>query len=610
MTAGLSLRTVFHPQRMPVCSETSGKLLRVAPDRLLGNMSDNPGLREFMNRVEERLKAYSREQLMTILLEWAVKTPPGKRAEFLEKLFPLDVAGIKQESGPELLKEIRALAKRVDEGSYGEAQGEDYDFYDAEHYDAEQADESWASEIDEFMQMAHDCVIDGKYSLARDAYAMLFGILDSGEESGHLPGSYDPFELLETDIDEARSSYLLSIYLSSPGNSRATNMVKGMRYFGPYVGDSLNLKSVAGAGLAPLPDFDRFLKSWIELLRRTEDGFARYLLREAVILSGGVAGIADLARRDGQHHPSAYVEWMKLLEKEGDFSGMEEAAREGLRNVPADYVMRAKIGEYLASAGKHLGHKDTRVYGFHEAFYSKPSMNHLLSLLDATGSTDAYQKEIDASITRINSLMHRRDNEGYRTRTWDNETEKSFATEDLLVETYLLGGRHREAFDAVFDEKSLGWSHGLNQKGLVLYFFLKLLARDGSKRPAPNIELIWKDITGSILGLSSGLKDEGEIFRKAMEKVLRSISLSADERKMYVQWCVKETGKRVDAIVGEKHRQSYHKAAALLVASAEMLRNQGDLKAGEDLIDTYRMKYNRHSAFQDELRNSIRTDIN
>ena len=604
MTAGLSLRTVYHPQRMPVCSETSGKLLRVAPDRLVGNMSDNLGLREFMNRVEERLKAYSREQLMTILLEWAVKTPPGKRVGFLEKLFPPDVAGIKQESGPELLKEIRALAKRVDEGGYGVAERGDYDFYNTE-----QADESWASEIDGFMQMAHDCVIDGRYSLARDAYAMLFGILDSGQESGHLPGSYDPFEMLETDIDEARSSYLLSIYLSSPGNARAANMLKGMRYFGPYVGDSLNLRSVTGAGLTPLPDFDKFLKSWIDLLRRTEDGFALYLLREAVTLSSGVAGIADLARKDGQHHPSAYVEWINMLEKEGDFSGMEKAAREGLKHVPADYMKRAKIGECLAHAGRHLGHRDAIICGFHEAFHSMPSMYYLLPLLEATENADGYQKEIDASLARINSLMHQRNNEIYRTPAWDDETGKSFANEDLLVETYLLGGRHREAFDVVFDKKSLGWSYGLNQKGLVLYFFLKLLARDGSKRPAPNIELIWKEMTGSILGLSSGFKDEGEIFRKAMEKVLGSISMSSDERKMYVQWCVKETGKRVDAIVGEKHRQSYHKAAALLVASAEMLRNQGDLKAGEDMIDAYRMKYNRHSAFQDELRNSIWTGM-
>ena len=564
-------------------------------------MPGNPGLREFMDRVEERLKTYPREDMMNILLEWAVKTPPGKRLEFLERLFPPDSAEIRQEAGSGLLKEIRALAKRVDEGSYGDAEREDDDFYDAE-----QADESWTSEIDEFMQMAQARMIRGDYGLARDAYAMLFGILASGEESGHLPGSYDPFELLETDIDEARSDYLLSIYFSSPGNARAANMLKGMRYFGQHVGDSLNLRSVAGAGLTPLPDFDEFLKSWIDLLKRTGDGFARYLLREAVILSGGVDGIADLARKEGQHHPGAYIEWLKMLEKEGDFSEMEKAAGEGLKNVPADYIRRAEIGECLARAGKRLRHKDVRVFGFHEAFYSMPSLNHLLSLLNVTESAGSCRKEIDASIYRINSLMHQHDHSTYREPAGDNETRKSFATENLLVETFLLGGRHREALDAVKGKKSLGCSYGMNPKGLVLYFFLKLLAREGSNHPAPNIELIWKDMTDRTSDYSPRIQDEGEPFRKAMEKVFRSISLSADERRMYVEWCIGETGKRVDAIVGEKHRGSYNKATALLVASAEMLGNQGDVKTGEDMIDTYRLKYSRHSAFQHELRNSIR----
>lgn len=564
-------------------------------------MPGNPGLREFMNQVQERLKTYSKENLMDILQEWAVKTPPGKRIEFLEKLFLPDSAKIKQESNSEFLEEIKALAKRVDEGSYGEAQGEDDDFYDEE-----QADESWASEVDEFMQRAHSCMTEGNHALARDAYAMLFKILDKGEESGHLPGSYDPYGMLDMDINEARSSYLLSVYFSSPEDSLATNMFECMNYFGHHVGDDFSLKSVVGAGLTPLPAFDEFLKSWIDLLSGKGNGFARYLLREAVVLSRGEAGIADLARKEGLYHPSAYVEWIKMLEKKGDFSEMENAAREGLENVPRDYKMRARIGEYLARAGEYLGDGDAQLSGFREAFYSQPSLDHLLSLLNVTESPNGYQKEIDASISRIDSLIHQNGNERYLEPITDRETEKSSATELLLVETFLLGGRYREGLVAVLDKKSLGWSYGMNPKGLVLSFFLRLLAGDVGNHPAPNVELMWKDMAGSAAEFPFAVQNEGESFRNAMENVFRSINLSSDEKGEYLGWCIEETAKRVDAIVGEKHRNSYNKAALLLVASAEVLNNEGDFKAGKDLVEEYRMKYHRYSAFQAELRNSLR----
>ena len=566
------------------------------------NMQDNLGLREFMNRVQDRLKTYSLESLTNILLDWAVKTPPAKREEFLNKLSPPITEEIGWKSDTEFLEEIKAFGKRVEDGSYGEAQEEDDDFYDEE-----QADESWASEVDDFMQEAHDCMTEGKYDLARDAYAMLFRILESGEESLHLPGSYDPLGMLKSDINEARSSYLLSIYFSSPERELPANMLDGMQYFSRYVGEGLNIRSVVNAGLEPFPAYDEFLKSWIDLLSVKKEGWARYLLREAVVLSAGMSGIMNLARRDGKNHPSAYIEWIRMLEKEEDFSGMEKAAMEGLENVPRDYVLRAKIGEYLAIAGEHLGNRVRQLYAFHEAFYSDPSLDHLLSLLRVMEGVNSYQNEISISLSRVRSLISQRANNDFRFLVDDRESKKSSAQGILLVETLLLGGRHKEAHDIVIDEKSLGWSYGPNPKGLVLTFFLKLLSKEGGGKPVPNIKLVWKDLIDSIAGFPFQSKERislSERFSNAMEDVIRSVNLTGEERAEYTRWCIEETGKRVDAIVGEKHRNSYNKAAALLVATAEMLEIQKDRKTGEDLVDEYRNKYHRHSAFQSELSNS------
>ena len=95
-------------------------------------------------------------------------------------------------------------------------------------------------------------------------------------------------------------------------------------------------------------------------------------------------------------------------------------------------------------------------------------------------------------------------------------------------------------------------------------------------------------------------------FQLAIVEVIRSTELSEDEATKYLYWCVRQTGRRVDAIVGEKHRRSYDKAANLLVATAEVLAKKKARADGDALIATYRQRYSRFSAFQAELRSALR----
>lgn len=69
--------------------------------------------------------------------------------------------------------------------------------------------------------------------------------------------------------------------------------------------------------------------------------------------------------------------------------------------------------------------------------------------------------------------------------------------------------------------------------------------------------------------------------------------------------CKNEIGRRVDGIVSNKYRGSYHKAAALLVAMAETLTNRDKRQQGLEFIEKYRTRYSRHSAFRRELKYAI-----
>ncbi|MBE0447179.1 MAG: hypothetical protein IBX64_03595, partial [Actinobacteria bacterium] len=56
--------------------------------------------------------------------------------------------------------------------------------------------------MDDFFDQARDALINGHCKLAENAYSQLFEILEMGEEPGHLPGSPDPTDMLETDLEE------------------------------------------------------------------------------------------------------------------------------------------------------------------------------------------------------------------------------------------------------------------------------------------------------------------------------------------------------------------------------------------------------------------------
>jgi len=94
-------------------------------------------------------------------------------------------------------------------------------------------------------------------------------------------------------------------------------------------------------------------------------------------------------------------------------------------------------------------------------------------------------------------------------------------------------------------------------------------------------------------------------YQKLFDNIKGSIQLTLEQEEFYLKWCKDEIGRRVDAIVSNQHRGSYHKAAGLLVAMAETLANREAKQEGMDLIERYRSKYPRHTAFKSEVKEAL-----
>jgi hypothetical protein len=160
-------------------------------------------------------------------------------------------------------------------------------------------------------------------------------------------------------------------------------------------------------------------------------------------------------------------------------------------------------------------------------------------------------------------------------------------------------------------EKVLGWSTPDNPQGMVVPFFLMLLAGKSPSALPPNLQHIWQQ--GLQNSMEFGWQEEADKEEKKLLKRLEqayverlpSLRLSDDQQAELLSWCLKVAKQRVKEIVSSQHRGAYDRAATLIAACAEALRLRGEEKDADTLLSNIRDQYPRHRAFQAELNTAM-----
>jgi hypothetical protein len=557
--------------------------------------------KEFLEAAKARLSGLSAEELRRIILNRASEESPSGREEFLHKLEPNHDPDATQSDLEMLLGEIDAFEQRVSDGYYCTGWAWDDEIFEERDW----GDESWAQELDEFFMQARRLLLKGEYKISEDVYRKLFDILEMGREPGHLPGDPNCLNMLQVDIDEHIALFLRSVYMNSAPAGRLSSFWKAMQECRDAFSD-VKLKDIINAADTLLPDFDIFLSDLIELLK--SQSLRRYmsnseLLREAVVLKGGVAGISEFARQNAHKYPKAYVDWITALEKEGDTDGVIQAAREGLSDIPRDFIARAEVAKALARAGDESGDNALKLEGLRECFHSDPSLEHLLDLYGAAIENDRFAEIRDEVEQRIEELYKDRPSlTVYTCEEQSEEQEESSVSADLFYNALLLSGRYEKVLEMCKGEGPLGWSSSDNPKPIFITFMMVVLSNEGIH--AKMLQEQWEAAIGN-----TGYRRDGARvakYRRVSAYIIKNyMHLDTEQEEFYLKWCGNEIGRRVDAIVSNKHRGSYNKAAGLLVAMAETLADRGKKQEGNALIERYKKKYSRYSAFRREIAGAI-----
>jgi hypothetical protein len=545
--------------------------------------------REFMEEVKKRLKNLSAEDLRSMILNWAGEETPSGRQEFLNKLICLRQDNDVASDIETLIDEIEEFAQRVENGEYCDGWGWDEEIYEERDW----GDESWAEEMDEFFLQARSLLFQGEYKISAEVYQRLFDVLELGEEPGHLPGDPDCVNMLKVDIDEQVVLFLMSIYMNSAPTERLALLYESIKRYRDLFGD-VTLKNIVDAADTLLPDFDIFLADLIVFLKNQSPMIDSELLREAIALEGGVPAISEFARQYADKYPKAYVDWITALEKNGDTDSVIQVAREGLSRIPRDFKVRAEVAEAISRIGEKLNDNALRLEGYRECFYSRPSIQGLLDLYIVAIENDCFDE--------VRNEVEQRVAELYRDRMpvtiYPNiEQQSSSVSVNVFFNALLLSGRYEKVFDMCKGKDLLGWSTGDNPKPLLITFMMMVLSDEG--RHAKMLNSQWEEAIGIGYSMSKAYIEK---YRKVFTFIKKEyIKLDNEQEDFYLKWCRDEIGRRVDAIVSNQHRGSYHKAAGLLVAMAETLADRGEKQDGMGFIEKYKNKYSRHTAFKREV---------
>jgi hypothetical protein len=560
-------------------------------------------IREFILELKKVTENYTSEEYYNALIRLARNISPAERMAILNVLESTRNQKTDDIDTGSLLEDIKAFYNRVKNGEYYDHWGWDVEIHEERDF----GDESWAEEMDTFFKKVRHAYTMKDYRLAINAYEMLFSVFRMADEPGHLPRRAGYDEMLVTDLKEEGLCFLKAALISEKTDKRHERfhgLISEYRYFLPM---PLDVEKLMLEMDFPEDEKNSFLLNLIKMYETASIHphlyklYIQPVLFQALLLTGGVESLKNFAIKNGKNNPEAFEAWICELKKDCDERAVLEAARTGLNIIPKRNTHRARIAEYIAEIGRDKNNPGLILEGVREAFYSSPSLEHLVQLYDASGKCDCSKDEMNFA---LNMLEERFLPEKLGRKSRNDDMDRN-----LLNQAYIMMGKYRESFALCKNNQSLGWSNGNNPKGLTVPYLIYLLGIKysiGQAHDVKNIKYEWK--ASFELSLIHGEKvDIRNSFLNVTNKnAVEAVGTIPDEEAvMYIKWCKKEVSKRIDDIVGNQYRGSYFKAAGLLVAMNDLVNISGQEQWNDSLLTYFQKKYCKHSAFRKEINNIL-----
>lgn len=581
------------------------------------NSRRGPALGDFVTDLRSRLAPLSRDDLTRLILAHAERLPTPERAAFLE-IFPAPTARagqaapqfVRRQAADDVLQRVRDFAARVASGDYAEPEDEWDDGWQGRHgWDDEQEVPPWVHDADALFSLASEVFLTADAERAREVYDLLLGLFRP--DAPGLPDTLtevtlEPWSLETTDVTEALARHLRCVYETTPAAARASALGAAWSAL-PWSPEALSLAHIAGTRPDPLPDLADVLPAWIDQLVDGVDGppvrERVRLLAEAAHLHHGLDTLAELARRPGPHQGGISRIRVDALAAAGRPVDAAAAAREAVALPNLEHRVLAELHDRLADACAITADLPGAVRARRDAWRARASHARLIAMVDDARTALLLDDVLAAEAAKV------------------LETAAGSGTEPdrLGCELLLLAGLLDPAVAALTASDPLGWSRSphpgpvvlpclwaaavtaLPQKGLLRATFTTI---DALHDRHDHEDLFRSETPDEDNPLASSQEDRPgperptltSLLAEAMTTRLATGSTSGE----LIDIAQRVTDQRIHAIVSNKHRGAYARAAVLAFAHAEALAARSPQEANA-YVAAVRARYPRHAAFRQEL---------
>lgn len=367
-------------------------------------------LKPYLDTIQGYCRSHSKAELTEAIIHLAKGVSTVDRVELLEKIESC-LPGIKSkpidDAGPveKILNDVKALKESIEERIKSIEDGTFWDHPDTwdsdGYYDEgpEFVGEDQFDELASFFYEAGDMFLHDRLAESRKVYSALFELIRE------IEAVTDAFLSDKIDIREERARYCRCVYETAKKKDRLDTFAEAMEIdaTNPYYPDDYNgnyplLQDVIDAKSGEMADLDVFFPKWKKRLGRMgTDSRPAVLLLETVYRLDGISGVAKLARKWKNRQPQGYIFWLDALKRENDQQGMIKTGREGLKAIGKGRP-RERVAQFLIDAAEKRKDAKNLLLGKRERFFSRPSDQNLLALINESARQDKRKRELEKTI--------------------------------------------------------------------------------------------------------------------------------------------------------------------------------------------------------------------
>mgnify|MGYP001046018735 FL=1 len=569
----------------------------------------------FIKEVDTITHTLNKAELEEFIHEVARTLPEVKREDFLMKLKLRQIkeakSGLREQEDHNIREIYQSLKQKLNSIKSGElciegSLNELYDdWYNDDEEEFEYEDPNGVADIlEEACNFVHLCIDREECEKGYDIAAILVTLdisvggeyLEYTDEPLHI-GELNDYNLVSLNYKQLIAEAMYVAYCSHELPERPNILYNIVTSVGRT---DITLEKVMQMG-KELPEFEEFLKLWIEYLGSVPSAYAQQLLKEAIEMTNDSAQLLECAEKYHEQHPALYEQY--LLNNIGKIGDRElfDAGQTALKTIHPKYIVRSRIALLMSQMALRL---DNGLEGqcWLEAFRSDTRVVHYLRLVK---EYDGFP-EISQEAQQIYLVMKPDKNLFVY---WENgELKENRADMMNLYMLTFLGGGFSYIKECVMKEKqALGWSLTFMKCGLAA-FLLLLLEHDSLFAGCGQMCSMIVSLTGFNKeeyekGILTPLRESSqEWFWKCFCHWKKNVTLPEGEKQMYLQWIDHLIAERVKGIMENNRRNYYGECAAYIAALGEVKESMGEIGAKQKILSHYKTLYSRRRAFHAELR--------